>query len=90
MNPLDKNPLSKQNIRNKQQYIYGGVDVTGEKLSVVIVFRVVSTTARYHISGDTISVTNVTQNNQIVHGMLGLDLAKFRETLSKLYHKVIF
>ena len=52
-------------------------------------FRVVNTTARYNMGDDTMIVSAMTQNNEITHGMLELNLATFRQVLSKLYHKVI-
>ena len=40
---------------------------------------------------DTIVVSDVPHHNEIIHGMLGLNLAvMFRQALSIVYHKVIF
>ena len=66
MNPLDENLLSKQNIANKQQYIHGVVDVTCDTFSVAIVFKVISEIVGYSMSDDTMIVSDVTQNNELI------------------------
>ena len=63
---------------NKQQYIHGGVSVTGEKFSAGIVFRVVNTKEKYNLKDDTMVVSDMPHHNEIIHGMLGLNLAMFR------------
>ena len=45
IHPNDKNPLCDKNKHDMRQYLYGGVNVTGEKFSVGFVFRVVNKTA---------------------------------------------
>ena len=38
---------------------------------------------------DTMIVSGMSQNNEIIHGRLGLNLATFRQALSKVHNKVI-
>ena len=52
-------------------------------------FRVVNTTARYSMGDGTMIVSDVNQNNEISHGILGIHLTMFRQALSKLYPKVM-
>ena len=75
---------------NKQQYINGGVNVIDEKLSAGIVFRVVNTKERYNMKDHTIVVLYMPHHNEIIHDVLGLNLAMFRQALSKVYHKLMF
>ena len=39
---------------------------------------------------DTMVVSDMLHHNEIIHGMLVLSLAMFRQALSKVYHKVIY
>ena len=39
---------------------------------------------------DKMVVSDMPHHNEIVHGMLGLNLAMFRHALSKVSHKVVF
>ena len=75
MNPLDENLLSHQNVASKQQYIHGGVNVTGEKFSAGIVFRAINTKERYNMKDNTMVVSDIPHHNELIHGMLGLSLA---------------
>ena len=61
-----------------------------EKFSAGIVFRVVNTKKRYNLKGDTMVVSYMLHTNEIIHGMLGTNLAMFQQFLSKEYHKVMF
>ena len=87
--PLDGNLLSVQNIVNKQRCIYVGANATGENIPVGIISRVVNTKERYNMIDDTMIVSGMSQNNEIIHGRLGLNLATFRQALSKVHNKVI-
>ena len=66
LNLLDENQLSKKLIGNKKQYIHGSIDIACKKLWVGIVIRVVSTTARYNTTDDTMIVTDVTKKISMV------------------------
>ena len=90
VSPLDEISLSQKHAVNKQQYIHGGVHVTGEKFSSRIVFRAVNTKERYTMKDDTMVVSDMPRHNKIIHGMLGLSLAMFRQDLSNECHKVMF
>ena len=80
----------KRNIMNKQQYIHGGINVIGEKFLAGIVFRLVNIKERYDMKDDTMVVSDMPHHNEIIHGVMGLNLAMFRQALSKVYHKVMF
>ena len=41
IHPNDENLLSDKNRKDMRQYLYGGVNLTGENFSVGFVFRVV-------------------------------------------------
>ena len=58
VNPNDKNPLSDKDKDVMRQYLHGGVNVSGQKLSVGFVFRVVNETAVYHVFDDTMFIDN--------------------------------
>ena len=77
VNPLDKNSLNQKNVINKQQYIHGGVNITGENISAGIVFRVVNTKERYNMKDDTMVVSDMPHHNETIYGILGLNLAMF-------------
>ena len=62
---------------NKQQYIHGGVNLIGEKLSARKVFRVVNTKERYNMKDDTMVVSYMPYHNETIHSMLGINLAIF-------------
>ena len=66
-------------VINKQQYIHSGVSVISEKFSAGIVLRVVNTKEKYNMKDDTMVVSNMPHHNEIIHGMLGLNLAIFRQ-----------
>ena len=90
MNPLDDISLSHQNVANKQQYIHGGVNVTGKNFYAGIFFRVLNIKERYNIKYDIMVVSDMPHHNEIIHGMLRLNLAMFRQALVKVYHKMMF
>ena len=50
-----EDPLSFSNIQSKFQIFQGGVNVTGQKFSVSLVFRVIKSTWTYNMSDDTIN-----------------------------------
>ena len=62
---------------NKQQYIHGGVSVTGDNFSTGIVFRIVNTKEKYNMKDDTIVASNMPHHNEIIHRIWGLNLAMF-------------
>ena len=74
---------------NKQQFIHDEDSVTSEKFSAGIVFRAVNTKEKYIMKDDTMVVSDMLHHNEIIHGILGLNLAIFRKALSKVYHKVM-
>ena len=90
INPLDENPLNVNNIQRKLQYLHGGVSVTGEKVSVGLVFRVVKSTCVYNQNDDTMVIDDPIASNYVVDGCLGIDLNEFHNNLSMLYHKTMF
>ena len=84
VNPLDEDPLSPKNINEQCQYIHGGVNVTGETLCAGIVLRVVSSIELYNTINDTMIVDGSSNHNDIVHGVLGVDLFNFHNRLNRL------
>ena len=83
IHPDDENPLSTKNSEEMKQYVHGGVNVSGEKFSVGFVFRVVDRIGRYHKKDDTMVVENKTNN--VVNGILGLDIGAFHTNLLRVY-----
>ena len=77
LNPLDEDPLSSKNINESCQYIHSGAHVTGEILSAEIVLRVVSSIEHYNTNDDTMIVDEFPDHNNILHGVLGVDLFDF-------------
>ena len=45
---------------------------------------------KYNMKDDTMVVSYMPHDNNIFHGMLGLNLAMFRHALSKVYNKLVF
>ena len=84
VNPLDEDPLSPKNINEQCQYIHGGVNVTGDTLCAGIVLRVVSSLEFYNTINDTMIIDGNSDHNDIVHGVLGVDLFNFHTRLNRL------
>lgn len=92
LNPLDEDPLSPMNVDEncQYQYQYGGVKVTEYKLCVVLFLRVVNSEESYTIDNDTMIVDFITNNNCIVHGIIGFDYIEFQNSLTPLFYYNIF
>ena len=58
INPLDEDPISEKNKSDMTQYLHGGINVSGENLSVAMVFRIVSQIYMYNLSDDTLDHEN--------------------------------
>jgi len=89
INPLDEDPLSEKNKSDMTQYLHGGINVSGEKLSVAMVYRIVSQTYMYNLSDDTLHHENTDGQGDVVNGILGIDLGRFHTKLLSLYHKTL-
>ena len=85
INPLDEDPLSKKNIWEHAQYQYGGVNVSGRKLSVGLEFRVVDTEESYNLENDRMIVDHMYENNDVVEGIVGYDYVRYHDALKWLY-----
>ena len=90
VNPLDENPLGKTNIDKGLQYQHSGVKVSGEKLSVGLVFWTVDRENVYDCKNDTMIIYPEMSSNDIVHYSLGQDLDMYQNTLLDLYHNVFY
>ena len=55
----DENTMSEKKKDETRQYLYGGVYISGQKLSVGFVFRVVNQTTLYQVFDDTMFVDNI-------------------------------
>ena len=73
IHPNDENPMSDKNKQDMRQYLYGAVNVSGEKGSVGFIFRVVNEATVYHVVDDTMIIENKTGNSDVVNGVLGVD-----------------
>ena len=89
INPLDENPMSQKNYDELSQYLHGGIDVSGEKLSVAFVFRVVKDTKFYNLCDDTLFCTESNCGGNVVTGVLGFDLGSYHRNLRSLYSKIL-
>ena len=87
VNQLDEDPLSPKNNKEQCQYIHGDVKVSGESLSAGIVLRVVSSVEGYNTNHDTMIVDGNPDDNDIVHGVLGVDLFTFHNDINILLNK---
>ena len=67
VNPFDENPLGKTNIDEGSQYQHSGVRVSGEKLSVGLVFQTVDRKNVYDCKNDTMIIYPDMSSNDIVH-----------------------
>ena len=86
---MDENPTSQKNCDELSQYLHGGIDVSGEKLSVAFVFRVVKETKFYNLSDDTLLCTESMCGGNVVTGVLGFDLGSYHRNLRSLYSKIL-
>ena len=68
-----------------RRYLYGGVNVTGEKFSVGFVFRVVNKTALDQVFDDTMFIDNTNEQSDVVNGVVGVNLPSFHIKLYNLY-----
>ena len=87
IHPDDENPCSPKNCIDMRQYMHGGVNVSGEKFSVGFVFRVVNKICTYNKEDDTMVVPN--KANDVVNGIVGLDLGAFHKNLLRIYNNVL-
>ena len=90
IHPNDENPLCDKNKHDMRQYLHGGVNVTGEKFSFGLVFRVVKSACVYNQDNDTMVIDDPIGSNYVVGGCLGIDLNEFHNNLSMLYRKTKF
>ena len=88
IHPDDENPRSLSNIEGRRQFLHGGVNVSGHKLSVGYVFRIVKNTAMYNKMNDTMIVEN--ECNDVVNGILGLDIGSYHRKLFNLYCNTLY
>ena len=90
IHPNDENPMSDKNKDEMRQYLHGGVNVSGQKLSVGFFFRVVNQTAMYQVVDDTMFVDNTNGQSDVVNGVLGVDFLSFHRNLSNLYLNTLY
>ena len=90
IHPNDEYPLSSNNIRDKKQYLHGGVNVSGECFSIGFVFRVVNHTAMYHGNDDTMVFDTSHLEGDVVNGVLGFDIGTFHRNLINLYRNTLY
>ena len=84
INHLDENPCSDKNIKEHSQYQHGGVNVSGEKSTSGVVYRVVNSKQSYNIGNDAMVVEYIPRVSHTVNGMIGFDYVKFHEFLQTL------
>ena len=72
------------------QYMYGGVNLSGDNFSVGFVFRVVNDTYMYHLSDDTMVYDNSSGHGDVVNGILGIDIMSFHWNLLTLYRNTLY
>ena len=90
IHPRDENPLSEKNKLQRKQYLHGGVNLSGEKFSVGLVFRVVNKTCMYHLSDDTMVYHNSAGCGDVIRGILGIDIMSFHWNLLTLYRNTLY
>ena len=98
INPKDENPLACKNSRKNrnrnllyQQFQHGNVNVSGDKFSVALVFRVCKYKNYYWKKDDTQVVKGQTEEGgDTVEGCLGYDFGDFHSSLKTLYHNRMF
>ena len=78
---LDENPCSDKNINKHAQYQHGGVNMSEEKLTAGVVYRVINCDKSYNIGNDAMVVEYMTGVHHIVKGMIGFDYIRFHEFL---------
>ena len=89
IHPHDENPLSENNKQQMSQYMHGGVNVSGEKISVGFVFRVVNETYMHDSIDDIMVYHNFAGHGNIVTGILGIGTVSFYWDLSNLYRNTL-
>ena len=91
INPLDERPLRRNGSIFRSQFQHGGVNVSGDKFSVGLVFRVVVPKKMYYKIDDTqLYDDSSTSGGNVVTGCLGFDFHAFHRNLSILYHNTLF
>ena len=91
INPLDENPKSLKNRQLKTQYQHGNVNVSGEKFSVALVFRVCKNTGIYWKVDDTQTFEGQrNENGNVIQGCLGFNFSQYHYKLKRLYHSTMF
>ena len=86
INPLDEDPFSSKNVNEYCQYQYGEVKLTGTKLCAGLVFQVVNSEQSYNIENDAMIVDYMSNNNNVVHGVIGYNYIEFQNNLTSLYN----
>ena len=81
INQLDENPCFDKNIKEHAQYQHGGVNVSGEKTTAELVYRVVNCEKSYNIENDAMLVECMPGFSHIIKGMIGVDYIRFHEFL---------
>ena len=90
IHPNYENPTSDKNKNKMRQYLHGGVNVGGQKLSVGFSFRVVNQTSMYQLVDDTMFIDNTNGHIDVVNGVLGVDYVSFHRNLSNLYRNTLY
>jgi len=85
VNPLDKITSYDQDLGLIVRYRHGGVKVSGFKMSIGFVFRVVTTWAEYDINH---RMSHFNQKLKLGQAMNvhGIDIESFHKELMKLYY----
>ena len=84
INQLDENPCSDKNIKERSLYQHGDVNVSGEKITAGVVYRIANSEQSYNIGNDVMVVEYTHGVNHIVNGVIGFDYVRFHECLQKL------
>ena len=87
---LDEKPLGKTNIDEGYQYQHEGVRVSGEIMSVTLVFRVVNTSNLYDCKDDIMVLDPDCHKSAIINYCLGRDMYIYYKKILKLYHNVLY
>ena len=85
IHPHDENPRSEKDQLQRTQYLHGGVNLSGEKFSAGLVFRVVN-----HTADDTMVYHNSAGRGDVVRGILGIDIMSFHWNLLTLYRNTLY
>lgn len=87
---FDEIPLGKNSIDEGSQYQDSGLRVSGEIISVALLFRVVNTKNMYDYKDDTMVVHPESHKSNIIHYCLGRDMDMYHNKLLELYHHVLY